>query len=531
MRAIVAVMPRSVPALPLVSGVLIAGAAAWIVVRADASQSPSVLAEGLLGAVALICAWRWRIGIYAVLIYLTVEGLVTNTLYPRTTPLLFKDALLAATYLGFLFRVWRREERWPATVVVWPLLALGGLCAAEALNPSGVPLQVALIGMRVLLFYTPLYVLGMVLARDVAIVPRMVRLVLYTSIPVTLFGIWEWQRGPNAVAALGAGFARSIWVIGGESMPQWIFRPTSTFTFVGHYGAYLLFVGILAFAVLHLPLGVRERLLLVGVFGTAMVAMVVEAQRTSWVLFPMAVIGLYLLHRDRGGMLRGLPVLAAGVGLAVLVGGSVLSNRLPLLTMGLDVYRDRLAGTTGGAFAHANLLSLDALIGHGTGTALGAIRYVTGGSIPSAFESGWFIPFYMFGILGLLVYGWLYSAVLKETWQGCRAMPSAERWLGLAVLCFLFLTAAVNGPITSPPSNVYFWLFAGLVAGRRDTLHTALGTQVRGEATEHAVGTQVRGGASELAVGTQVRGEASELEQFGPAGREGKTRVGVTRAG
>ncbi len=467
MRAGMAVMPRPVPALPVVSGVVLAGAAAWIVVRADASQSPTVLAEGLLGAVALICAWRWRIGIYAVLVYLTVEGLVTNTLYPRTTPLLFKDALLAATYLGFLFRVWRREERWPATVVVWPLLALAGLCAAEALNPSRVPIQVVLIGMRVLSFYTPLYVLGMVLARDVAIVPRMVRLVLYTSLPVTLFGIWEWQRGPHAVAALGPGFARSIWVIGGESMPQWIFRPTSTFTFVGHYGAYLLFVGILAFAVLHLPLGLRERLLLVGVFVTATVALVVEAQRTSWVLFPMAVIGLYLLHRDRGGMLRGLPVLAAGVGLAVLIGGSVLNNRLPLLTMGLDVYRDRLAGTTGGAFAHANLLSLDALIGHGTGTALGAIRYVTGGSIPSAFESGWFIPFYMFGVLGLLVYGWLYGAVLKETWQGCRAMPSAERWLGLAVLCFLFLTAAVNGPVTSAPSNVYFWLFAGLVAGRR----------------------------------------------------------------
>ena len=465
MRAGVAVLPRPVPALA--SGVALAGAAAWIVVRADASQSPTLLAEGLLGAAALICALRWRIGIYAVLVYLTVEGLVTNALYPRTTPLLFKDALLAATYLGFLFRVWRREEQWPATIALWPLLALAGLCAAEALNPSGVPIQVVLIGMRVLLFYTPLYVLGMVLARDVAILPRMVRLVLYTSIPVTLFGIYEWQRGPAAIAALGPGFARSIWIIGGEATPQGIFRPTSTFTFVGHYGAYLLFVGILAFAVLHLPLGWRERLLLVGVFAAAMVALVVEAQRTTWVLFPMAVIGLYLLRRDWGGMLRGVPVLAAGVGLAVLIGGSVLNNRLPLLTTGLNVYRDRLAGTTGGAFARANLFSLDALIGHGTGTALGAIRYVTGGSIPSAFESGWFIPFYMFGALGLLVYGWLYSAILKETWQGCRAMPPAERWLGLAVLCFLFLTAAVNGPVTSPPSNVYFWLFAGLVAGRR----------------------------------------------------------------
>jgi len=326
-----------------------------------------------------------------------------------------------------------------------------------------------------------LYVLGMALATDMAMLPRLVRLVLYTSIPVTLFGIYEWKMGPDAVAALGPGFARSIWIIGGEATPQLIFRPTSTFTFVGHYGAYLLFVGILAFAVLHLTLGMRERLLLMAVFATAMVAMVVEAQRTTWVLFPMAVIGLYLLHRDRGGLLRGVPVLAAGVGLAVLVGGSVLSNRLPLLAGGLDVYRNRLAGTTGGAFAQANLLSLDALIGHGTGTALGAIRYVTGGSIPASFGSGWFIPFYMFGGLGLLVYAWLYGAVLKQTWQGCQAMPAGERWLGLAVLCLLFLTGAVNGPITSPPSNVYFWLFAGLVAGRRGAPLPYLSPRGRGQ--------------------------------------------------
>lgn len=464
-----AIIARPLSALPLVSVLAAAAGVGWVVVNADARQSLSLLAELGLAGVALLCAWRWRWGIYAVLIYVSVEGLVTNALYPLTAPLLFKDVLLAATYVGFLLRIWREQERWPACgMVLVPLAALAGLSAAEALNPSGVPLQVALVGVRVLLFYTPLYVLGVALARDRAVLPRPVRLVLYASIPVTLFGIYEWMRGPDAIAALGPGFARSIWIIGGEAVPQLIFRPTSTFTFVGHYGAYLLFVAILAFAALHLPLGVPERLLLVGVFVAALVALVVEAQRTTWVLFPMGVVGLYLLHRDRGGLLRGLPVLAAGGGLAVLIGGSVLSNRLPLLTNGLDVYRDRLAGTTGGAFAHVNLFSLDALIGHGTGTALGAIRYVTGGSIPAAFESGWFIPFYMFGAFGVLVYAWLYGAVLKETWQGCSAMPIDERWLGLAVLCFVFLTAVVNGPITSPPSNVYFWLFAGLVAGRRD---------------------------------------------------------------
>lgn len=458
--------PRAVQSLPLL-GALAAAAVGWLVVRTDIRQAPLPLAELLLGVAALVCVFRWRWGVCTVLVYVTVEGAVTNALFPLTAPLLFKDILLGATYCGFLMRVCRRQEAWPAAgLVVWPLAALAALCVVEALNPSGVDLPVTLIGIRVLLFYAPLYVLGVALARDAGVLPRLTRLVLYISLPIALFGIFEWVRGPEAVAMLGPGFARSIWIIGPEAGPLMIYRPTSTFAFVAHYGAYLLFIGVLSFATLHMRLRLRERWAMVGVFVTAMVAVAVEAQRTTWVLLPAAAIGIYLLHREGRGLLRALPVLAAGVGLAAVVAGPVLSNRLPLLASGITIYQNRLYGGAGGAFENANLWSLDALIGHGTGTALGAIRYVTAGAVPSTFESGWFMPFYMFGVLGLFVYAWLYGAVLLEAWRGCGRMPVGERWLGVALVCFLFLTAAVNGPITYPPTNVYFWLFAGLLAGR-----------------------------------------------------------------
>jgi hypothetical protein len=452
--------------LPVLAALALAPALGWAVTRADTHQAPDLLFEVLLAVLVLVCCWRWRWGVGVVLLYVTVEGAVTNALFPQTTPLLFKDILLAATYSGFLIRVWRRQEAWPpARLVVWPLAALAALCLAEALNPSGVDLPVALVGIRVLLFYAPLYVLGVALAKDAGALPRLTRLVLYTSLPIALVGIFEWLRGSEAVATLGPGFARSIWVIGPESGAQLIYRPTSTFAFVGHYGAYLLFIAVLSFAMLHMRLRLRERWAMVAVFLIAIVAVAVEAQRTTWVLLPAAAVGMYLLHRERRGLLRALPALAAAVGLAAAVAGPVLSSRLPLLTSGVDFYRDRFYNTTGGAFASSNLLSLDAVIGHGTGTALGAIRYVTGGVVPSAFESGWFIPFYMFGALGLIVYVWLYSAVLAAGWRGSRRLPVGERWLGVALLCFLFLTAAVDGPITTPPTNIYFWLFAGLLAG------------------------------------------------------------------
>jgi hypothetical protein len=106
-----------------------------------------------------------------------------------------------------------------------------------------------------------------------------------------------------------------------------------------------------------------------------------------------------------------------------------------------------------------------ALVGNGTGTALGAGRHVNGGVVPTAFESGWNVPLFMFGIWGVLIYVWLYAAVLGLMWRGIRSRERDRRWLPTAVLVFCVLTMMVDGAVNYPPTNIYFWLFAGLVSG------------------------------------------------------------------
>lgn len=415
-----------------------------------------------LAAPVFVAALNWRRGIYIVLAYVIVEGAVANVLYPSLASLFIKDALVICAYAGFAGCLLKRSEDWlvPASIVR-PFLFLVAIVVLGGLNPNGVAILVTLIGVRTLLLCVPLYALGFHYARDADAVGRLVRFVLITSLPVVLFGIYQYVAGPEALAALGEGFERTVWMVGTEATEDMIYRPASTFAFVGQFGAYLFFITLLAFAEVHSPARTMGRGLATLIFWCSAVAVVLQSQRTTWVLLPIAVVLIYVLNGSVKTTLRAAPAWVAGVALAVIIGAPVLENRLPVLVGG-GIFADRIESASGG-FA-STMFTSQALIGHGTGTALGAARYVTG-EAPAAFESGWYGPFYMFGIWGILVYVWLYAAVLHAAWKGMRAAPDGRRWLMAALFTYLLLMAAVSGPINYPPSNTYFWLFAGALAG------------------------------------------------------------------
>ncbi|MBI1950552.1 MAG: hypothetical protein HYS34_04230 [Acidobacteria bacterium] len=415
-----------------------------------------------LAAPVFIAALSWRRGIYIALAYVIVEGAVANILYPSVAGLFIKDALVMCAYAGFAGSLLKRNEAWLVLAsVVRPFLFLVAIVVLGGLNPNGVPILVTLIGVRTLLLYVPLYALGFHYARDADAIGRLVRFVLITSLPIVLFGIYQYVAGPEALAALGEGFERTVWMVGTEATEDMIYRPASTFAFVGFFGAYLCFITLLSFTEIHSKARAMGKGPVTLIFWCSMVAVVLQSQRTTWVFLPIAVVLIYVLNGTVKTTLRAAPVWVAGVALAVIIGAPVLQNRLPVLIEG-GVFADRIQATSAG-FA-STMLTSKALIGHGTGMALGAARHVTG-QTPGAFESGWYGPFYMFGIWGVLVYAWLYAAVLHAAWRGLRALPGDRRWLPSAIFTYLLLTAAVSGPINYPPTNIYFWLFAGALAG------------------------------------------------------------------
>lgn len=418
------------------------------------------LAVGSAGAVFLI-HWRW--GVFAILVYLPVAGMVSNFLYPAPAALLLNDGLIGFTYVGFAAALSRRQVPWVVpTPFLGAFLVLCGLSIVEAFNPQITSPLVALVGFRVLLFYIPLFILGFSLAQQSPmLLERLVWLVLMTSLPVCIFGIWEWFQGPSTVSQLGPTFARTLWVIGPEATNSFIFHPASTFDFVGQFSDYLMFVTLISLGALLATSRQRTLGLLAAIFGAAAMSVILSASRTTWFELVLAVFAMYVIRGRSSSFPRALPLIGITIAIAITVGQPILDNRLPFLTR-TDTVLIHLENFNP---FRPELLTWQGLTGHGTGSALGAVRHVSG-SVPIQFESGWYIPLYMFGVLGLVAYLLLYAVVLRLAWSGLGTLASDRRWLGAAIFCYLLVTAAFQGAINYPPANVFFWLFAGLLAGQ-----------------------------------------------------------------
>ena len=466
-----AVFPRSESARTAVL-VGLAGVAIAIVTTAVVLGSALPIVTMLWACLVAACL-IWRLGVFVLLAYVTIEGLISNLVYPLLYPAtaLIEDALVLAVYAGFALEWYRTRSpvRVPRSLA-WPFVFLLAVASVESFNPDVPNALVPLVGFRVLFLYMPLYVIGLNMVRSRAELERLVRFVLVGALPIVLFGVVQFYLGPHFVESLGSGWARTVWIVvearpdGTTSDPT--FRPASTFEFVGQFALYLFFVTLLAFAAGHSNVRARWRLLYIVAFFVSVTGVVIQSARTNWFLLPVAMLGVYALAARSKRVLLVLPVLATAVGAAILAGGPVLAVRVPFLLANFDTIVLQHFTPTLAAFARS-LPTPAALWGHGTGTALGAIRYVTG-SAPLAFELAWFQPFFMFGVLGLAGYVWLYAAVVRACWRGLMAVASRERWIPAGLFVYVLFTFIIEGLVNYPPANVYVWLCAGALAALWD---------------------------------------------------------------
>ncbi len=96
-----------------------------------------------------------------------------------------------------------------------PIAALIAVSVLELANPHGDGILVGVVGLRVTLRCMQLFFIGTLLATERPdALRRLSYFTLLMSAPVTAFGIVEYVIGSDEVKSFGAGFAKSLYVVG-----------------------------------------------------------------------------------------------------------------------------------------------------------------------------------------------------------------------------------------------------------------------------------------------------------------------------
>lgn len=452
------------------------GVCAFLILRNESLVAFGVFLAGALWMVILV---RWQRGVYGLLLYLPIAGVVTLTLLPWNgpaafNPVVFKDWLFVGpVYLGFAGAVVLRRQRVPriGRVLTALLGAFVVLVIVEMAHPGVPNALVAFIGAKVWLAYIPLCALGAALVTERRQLTLLWRYLAVLSVLPCLLGLGEYVASlffgyEHVMAAIYRGSASNVtqemtwFLIGGGQ----VFRIPSTFTFETQYFGFTLAMLVPAFIVARGDPSARwrrfGRLLIVFV----MLAGLLSGARGAYIFCPLLLVLMYGLDRGIVGALQALGWAGAAL-VAALAISRIAAQSMYTLISGL--FQSYAVNTAYGGLADSLSSSW---LGHGTGTNTGSARYAL--ERPEQFlaiENYYAKAAFELGPLGLLLISALFITLV---WVGLKALSTLRdpglRAMAAALTGFLIVIvlASFKGWLLDlDPLNVYFWLFAGLLAG------------------------------------------------------------------
>jgi hypothetical protein len=456
---------------------LLAGAtalAAFCILRQEWTAAAGLFIAGSLYLAILV---DWRRGIYGLLVYLPISGVVTLVFYGWSGPEIFQPAIfkdwlfVVPTYLGFLFAIALRRQRFP--LISRPLAALlaafAALVLVQMLNPGVSSLLGALIGAKVWLSYVPLYVLILAFVSERVELTRFFRLLAVLAILPSALGVGEYVASlifgyERVMATIYGGAAADVtqslsWfaVGGGE-----ILRIPSTFTFELQYFGFTLAMLVPCFAIAcGDPSRTWRR------FGSAMLVFVAMAgflsgARAAYIFVPLLLALMYWLNRGFAGALRAVAFTAAGLGAALAI--SRIAVR-PLFDSISGLFQDYAVSAAYGGLVESLTTSW---FGHGTGTNTGSARYaLERPEFFRAIENYYAKAAYELGVLGLLLLVAVFIALVVLGSRILRRLRDPGLHASAAALLAFLIVAMLYSFKTwlldLDPVNVYFWLFAGVL--------------------------------------------------------------------
>jgi hypothetical protein len=433
-----------------------------------------------LAACIAAAAGSWRPLLVGLLLYLPFSGLPTLILYPDTGPsALVKDVLFVIpAYVGAIALALSGREslRVPGA----PLVLLGSLALlvlVQALNPSIPKPLVALIGIKVWLFYLPLLWLGYHFTGSRATVQRLLMAMVAVAMIPCVIGIAEavlvqthgrefvyGLYGPASEAAT-QGYAGFGFANGGS-----LLRLPSIFQFVGQYWLFCTATIAIGYAAWR---GNRDNRAL-AVLGPLAIAIAVLASmttglRAAFIFSPFLLLLIALLEgASIGRMFAYASGSVAAVLSALLILGVPAGPLAELIGTHTAFIFDFFGDGFGYAVDHALLglgTGVDSNgISHAFGSESHAVIYATVGDV--WWESWYLKAFLELGLIGLLVLLALLFSLLRRSLSAHRQISDPELRSMSAAFVALFIWNVIYALKTAyvdlDPMAIYIWFFLGM---------------------------------------------------------------------
>lgn len=461
---------------------------AWALVVVSVAATVALIVSPQLAFFLLLFAvlgwWTWHnptpaFGVLVVISPFLPMLKITQTLGLMT---LMKDVIIITLFLRLVFvPLLQRRLPYRRNMLLAPIFALLVWVAVALARADVVTLGILRtrdIGLYILAYFAVLY-----LPRKKMFWRSQFWLFIMSAIVVAGLAIWQWFMAPDS-AVLRFDPARAVWIP----------RASSIMAHPSVLGEYMVMVvGLLASVMI--VLAGWWRVVSAGAIIVLFPLIYLTYSRAVWIalvvgLGVLGVVYIWKIFRDRG-LGRRLVWTTLSV---VLVG--VLMFLIGLRTTSLDVFiRSAVDPTYGSNFERLEFMarlisplqSGDAIIGMGLGDVLqqnfrtveintfdiasGADRSVQLAKNSTLVDNQYLKTFIEMGLIGLIIYGWLFWRMARGAWWLVMTDGSGPRRvdkiIGLWAIGFLaaFVTQALFIDIWDIfPTNLAWWVIAGLVS-------------------------------------------------------------------
>lgn len=434
-----------------------------------------------------------RLLVHLVFIYTCIEGLIVNLTYPNIIAYVVKDAVILLIYLFLLTEP--RPTTGSLRRLAAPALAFTVVMLFFLALPTPVTMIASLVALKQRLFYIPLMFVGYYYTRTEHDAYGLIRLLAWTAIPTSLFGIYLFFAGPRALQDLGGTYSAVVYsTVGAAGVAFW--RVPGTFTSPGQYSLYLLMQAVLMTGLLFVP-GLQRRLKVLGAVALtcALAALLASGTRTPLVVYVLCV-GVGLLYMGRLTRLGTTALVLYGI-LAVFFTyfGAGVQDRVGSV-LSQENY-ERFRTTAFGQVFYQHLS--DNPLGYGLGVATIAGRHFTDWSKILLVESYFGVIATETGLFGLIIGLWLMG---QTAWVLIRSRLIVKQavwsplWIFIALVILEIIALMPSSTmIESAPGNMYFWFLLGMALRFVDI------ERARRMAAAYAVQARPPGLAQQFAVG------------------------------